>query len=154
MTDRNVVHATFTLQRTYRAARPKVFAAFSDFNTKQKWFGNGAPEGEAANMDFRVGGREHSHGSAEQHGSVHDYRFDAIYLDIIENERIIYAYDMDAEGNHISASLTTIELTDAPEGTHLKLTEQGAYLDGFDEPKIREDGTVGLLAALAKIVED
>jgi hypothetical protein len=61
---------------------------------------------------------------------------------------------MDADGQHISASLTTIELADAADGTQLKLTEQGAYLDGFDDPKIRENGTVGLLAALAKVVED
>src|SRR5690606_18412856 len=105
-------------------------------------------------MDFRMGGREHSHGVVDAHGRVQSYRFDAIYLDIIENERIIYAYDMDADGQHISASLTTIELTDADHGTRLKLTEQGAFLDGYDDPRMRVEGTKGLLAALAKVVED
>lgn len=149
MTERNVIHATFTLERTYNAPRSKVFSAFSDLETKSKWFGN-----DNATMDFRVGGREHSHGVVDAHGRVHSFRFDAIYLDIIENERIIYAYDMDADGQHISASLTTIELTEADGGTRLKLTEQGAFLDGYDDPKMREIGTVDLLAALAKIVEE
>ncbi|WP_332716293.1 SRPBCC family protein [Pelagibacterium mangrovi] len=149
MTERNVIHATFTLERTYKAPRSKVFTAFSDIETKRKWFGS-----ENASMDFRVGGREHSHGVADSHGRVHSYRFDAIYLDIIENERIIYAYDMDADSQHISASLTTIELTDTDGGTRLKLTEQGAFLDGYDDPKMREVGTVDLLANLAKAVEE
>lgn len=104
-------------------------------------------------MDFRVGGREHSSGIAKVHGTVHNYRFDSIYLDIVENQRIIYAYDMDTEGRHISASLTTIELTPQDGGTHLKFTEQGAYLDGYDNPKARQDGTRSLLEALAKSLE-
>lgn len=153
MTDRNVVHTTFTLERTYKAQREKVFSAFADFETKKKWFGSDNPEVSAASMDFRVGGREHNHGVADVHGRVHSYRFDALYLDIIDNQRIIYAYDMDAEGQHISASLTTIELADAEGGTRLKLTEQGAFLDGYDDPKMRLEGTKGLLEALAKVVE-
>lgn len=152
MINRNVTHATFTLERTYQAAPSAVFAAFADFETKMKWFGGGAP-GIKASMDFRVGGREHSEGEVEVHGTRHHSRFDAIYFDIVENQRIIYAYDMDVNGDHVSASLTTIELAGTPEGTHLKLTEQGAYLDGYDDAGVREEGTKGLLEALAKIVE-
>jgi len=155
MTERNVVHATFVLERTYRASRPKVFSAFSDWEKKKKWFGGENPDLSKNTMDFRVGGRDHSEGTVTSHGSTHTSRYDAIYLDIIENERIIFAYDMDMNGVHISASLTTIELTDARDGgTHLKFTEQGAYLDGFDNPKIREDGTAGLLDLLGKTLED
>lgn len=153
MTERNVVHATFTLERVYKASRARVFAAFSDFETKRKWFGTGDPEGGGATLDFRVGGHEHSHGVADAHGRVHSYRFDAVYFDIVENERIVYAYDMDADGKHISASLATIEFSDAGGGTRLRLTEQGAFLDGYDDPKMREVGTRDLLEALAKVVE-
>ena len=153
MTTRNVTHATFTLTRDYPHPRQKVFSAFADFETKRKWFGGGAP-GIKASMDFRVGGREHSEGEIEVHGTRHHSRFDAIYFDIIENLRIIYAYDMDVNGEHVSASLTTIEFTDAPNGTRLKFTEQGAFLDGYDDAGVREDGTKGLLEALAKAIED
>ncbi|MBD1547926.1 SRPBCC family protein [Roseibium aggregatum] len=152
MTERGVVHAMFTLERTYRASRRLLFEAFADFDKKRKWFGG--PDGtSAASMDFRIGGREHSHGVVEFHDHSHSYRFDSIYLDIVEDERIIYAYDMDADGRHVSASLTTIELFDVPGGTRLKFTEQGAFLDGYDGPQMREDGTRDLLDALGRVVE-
>lgn len=152
-TKRNVVHATFTLERTYKAPRNKVFAAFSDFDTKKKWFGSMDGDNSRASMDFRVGGREHSEGRAGVGTDRHNYRFDAIYLDIVEAERLIYAYDMDMDGHHISASLATIEFLDAREGTRLKLTEQGAFLDGYDDAGSREAGTRQLLDAVAKVVE-
>lgn len=151
MTTRSVTHATFTIERVYKAPRERVFSAFSDLERKKQWFGGGAEVNQS--MDFRVGGREHSEGEVEVHGSRHYSRFDAVYFDIIENERIIYAYDMDVNGDHVSASLTTIELFDTPAGTRLKLTEHGAYLDGYDDAGKREEGTKGLLEALAQSVE-
>ncbi len=155
MTERNVVHSTFVIKREYKAAPARVFAAFSDWEKKKKWFGGESPDLTHTSMDFRVGGRDHSEGTVTAHGSTHTTRYDAIYLDIVENERIIFAYDLDANGVHISASLTTIEFTDANSGgTHLKFTEQGAYLDGFDGAKIREDGTKELLDLLEKSLED
>ncbi len=152
MTERNVVHATFVIDRTFKAPRSKVFEAFADFDSKRKWFGGGGP-GIDWNMDFRVGGREHSEGEFEIHGTSHHSRFDSIYLDIIDDARIVYAYDMDVNGDHVSASLTTIEFFDTSEGTRLKFTEQGAFFDGYEDPKIRENGTKGLLDALGRAVE-
>lgn len=152
MTERNVTHATFVLERTYNAPRETVFRAFSDMEQKKKWFGGGG-EGIDWTMDFRVGGREHSEGEVEVHGTRHHSRFDSLYLDIVDNERIIYTYDMDVNGDHVSASLTTIEFFDAPGGTQLKFTEQGAFFDGFEDPKLREGGTEGLLDALTVAVE-
>lgn len=151
MTQRSVVHATFVIDRTYSASREKVFSAFADFETKKKWFGGGGP-GIHWSMDFRVGGREHSEGEVEVHGARHHSRFDSIYLDIVPDQRIVYAYDMDVNGDHVSASLTTIEFLDAAGGTRLKFTEQGAFLDGFEDPKIRENGTRGLLDLLGEAV--
>jgi len=150
MTDRSVVHATFTLERTYDAPPARVFAAFADFEKKRKWFGSADGDNSKAHLDFRVGGREHNEGTAGEGDRAHLYRFDAIYLDIVENERIIYAYDMDADGTHISASLATVEFgPSGTSGTHLKFTEQGAFLDGYDKPEYRETGTRDLLEALA-----
>ena len=58
--------------------------------------------------------------------------FDATYLDIVPDERIIYAYEMTIDGQRISASLASIELRPVPGGTHLSLTEHGIFLDGLD----------------------
>ena len=80
-------------------------------------------------------------------------RFVCLYQDIIPNERFIYTYEMFHDAKRISVSLATMELRTEGAGTRLVLTEQGAFLDGFDDPKIREEGTKGLLEALAVAVD-
>jgi hypothetical protein len=40
--------------------------------------------------------------------------------------------------------------TTSIDGTRLVYTEQGAFLDGHDDPREREQGTGGLLDALAQ----
>ena len=76
-----------------------------------------------------------------------------IYQDIVENQRIIYAYDMHIDDRRISVSLATIELKPEGSGTRLIFTEQGAFLDGYDDPGDRERGTRLLLDALGRSLE-
>jgi uncharacterized protein YndB with AHSA1/START domain len=143
MTKRSVTHATLAIERNYPASPAKVFAAFADPQAKAKWFvGPDEWQGSDHSLDFRVGGREHVSGGPKG-GPVHV--FDATYQDIVAGERIIYTYDMHLDGQRISVSVATIELKAAGEGTQLKLTEQGAFLDGFDIPDDRERGTRDLL---------
>ena len=66
------------------------------------------------------------------------------------NERIIYGYDMHLDDKRISVSLATVEFKAAGKGTRLVFTEQGAFLDGFDDPKQREHGTIDLLDNFGK----
>lgn len=147
MTDRNVTHATFEIVRTYPAPRPRVFAAFADADSKRQWIG--PVPGETYELDFRVGGREINVGSMPNGGR---FRYEALYHDIVENERIIYSYGADYGAGPMSVSLTTVELADAQDGTRLKYTEQGAYLDGFDGPKYWQNGTASLLDRLGKLL--
>ena len=148
MTDHSVTHNTFTLERTYAAPVARVYTAFADWGAKQQWFKSpeGWVEGEAR-MDFRVGGSEVSKGGPKG-GPVHS--FEARYYDIVPNERIVYAYEMYMDDKRISVSVATIELKADGQRTRLKLTEQGAYLDGFDNGSQREEGTRGLLDALGE----
>lgn len=151
MEKRSVTHATFRLERTYKASPTKVYRAFADADAKRKWFG-GPPdwiEGEVS-LDFRVGGYEINEGGPKG-GPMH--RFVCLYQDIIPNERFIYTYEMYLDAKRISVSLATMELRPSGTGTQLVLTEQGAFLDGFDDPKVREDGTRGLLELLAAAVD-
>ena len=92
-----------------------------------------------------VGGRERYRGRPPD-GSVH--AADAWYLDIEPDRRIVYAYDVRVGDTRLVASLATVELRPEGGGTRLVFTEQGVFLDGWDNPAMREEGTKGLLDAL------
>jgi uncharacterized protein YndB with AHSA1/START domain len=68
----------------------------------------------------------------------------------VPNERIIYGYDMHLGDKRVSVSLATVEFKPAGKGTRLTFTEQGAFLDGFDDPTVREHGTGEVLDALGE----
>ena len=135
MTERSVIHDMFTIERTYPATPSRVFAAFASEEAKNIWGDTGdlePPDGEAGNseFDFRVGGRERF--GHMWHGTT--YRYDALYYDIVPEQRIVYSYEMYADDARISVSLATIEFAKSGEGTTLSFTEQGAFLDGIDGP--------------------
>jgi uncharacterized protein YndB with AHSA1/START domain len=146
VTERSVIHSTFVIERRYPAAPSKVYFALSNPAAKKRWFVGPDDWGTSRHeMDFRVGGKEVNAGGPKG-GPVHT--FNAIYQDIVPNERIVYSYDMHLDDRRISVSLTTIELQPEGKGTRLVLTEQGAFLDGYDDPSGREHGTGALLDAL------
>jgi uncharacterized protein YndB with AHSA1/START domain len=145
MSQRSATHATFVIERTYDAAPARVFAAWADKNAKGQWFG--PPDSDADHeLDFRVGGREHF--AASVNGAL--YAYDALYEDIVADERIVYTYNMHREGTRMSVSVSTVELLAAGEGTHLRYTEQGVFLDGIDTPQAREHGTAEILDKLGQ----
>jgi len=154
MTDRSVIHDTFSIERTYPAAPFRVFAAFASAEAKDAWgetAGLEPTEGEEGTeeFDFRPGGRERFGIKVE--GTT--YRYDALYYDIVPDQRIVYSYEMYADGARISVSVATIEFAKSGGGTTLTWTEQGAYLDGIDGPQapnLREGGTAEMLDGLAR----
>jgi uncharacterized protein YndB with AHSA1/START domain len=150
---RSVVHATFRLQRTYDAPVTRVWRALTDESAKQKWFGGSPGQWELLErqMDVRVGGRERVRGRW-QAGVVST--FDAIYHDVIPNERLIYSYEMHLDEKKISVSLATMQLKTEGAKTTLMVTEQGAFLDGYDDAGSREHGTGYLLDALGASLKD
>jgi uncharacterized protein YndB with AHSA1/START domain len=81
------------------------------------------------------------------------FSLEALYQDIVPDERIVYSYEMKMDDARISVSLATVQLEAAGDGTRLTFTEQGAYLDGLDTPDQREHGTGELLNALGKSLE-
>ncbi len=154
MTDRSVIHDTFSIERTYPAAPARVFAAFASEEAKSTWGDTGdlepAPgEAGAKEFDFRPGGRERF--GIKVQGTT--YRYDARYYDIVPDQRIVYSYEMYADDARISVSVATIEFTKSGDGTALTWTEQGAYLDGIDGPQaseMRRGGTAEMLDGLTK----
>ena len=150
---RSVVHATFHLERSYDAPIARVWQALTDENAKQKWFGGtpGRWELMERHMDVRAGGRERLKGRWE--GGVVS-TFDAIYHDVIPNERLVYSYEMHLDDKKISVSLATLQLKGTDGKTTLMVTEQGAFLDGYDDAGSREQGTAHLLDALGALLKD
>lgn len=157
MADTSVIHDTFVIERTYPVPRSSVFAAFASAEAKSAWGDTGGlepVEGEAgvSEFDFRPGGRERF--GMRMEGKT--FRYDALYYDIVEDWRIIYTYEMYADGARISVSLTSIELAESPGATVLTFTEQGTYLDGIDgteAPGLRREGTAEMLDSLAIYLE-
>ena len=148
MRERTVVHSTFVIDRNYPTTPERVFAAFSDKAKKRRWCVEG--EGftiEEFEMDFRVGGMERSRFRFQGGPAI---LCDASYQDIVPNQRIVFAYTMAVGDKRLSSSLTTIELLPADKGTDLIFTEQGAFFDGADGVKGREEGCRELLEQLAK----
>ena len=113
-TTRSVEHATFVLDRVYPVPRERVYAAMANKELKAKWFGS--EDGHVSwDFDFREGGRElHSGLMTMPNGEEHHSKFDAYYLDIVENERITWSYNMYMNGVKRSSSLTVVELTTVP----------------------------------------
>ena len=137
----------FTIERGLRQRPEQAFRAFADPELKRRWFG--APDGWADarwELDFRVGGSELSVGR-DPGGTLHEFR--SRYHDIVDGERIVFAYDLLLDGGLISVSLTTIELRPDGEGTQLVFTEHGAFFDGLEDPAEREHGTGLLIDQLA-----
>lgn len=147
MSQRSTEHGTFVLERRYQAPPARVFAAWSSAQAKSRWFG---PGGLDIELDFRVGGRERF--AADGPGGDR-YTYAALYQDIVEDERFVYTYEMYRNEDRISVSVATIELIPDGEGTTLRMTEQGVYLDGHDTPAQREEGTRDILEKLAGVVE-
>jgi uncharacterized protein YndB with AHSA1/START domain len=82
VTGHNVIHDTFTIERTYDIAPASVFAAFSTEEARNSWGDTGDPEqpndegvNDVTEFDFRAGGRECF--TTEWEGMA--YRYDGRY---------------------------------------------------------------------------
>jgi uncharacterized protein YndB with AHSA1/START domain len=146
MTDRSINHATFTLDRTYPVPPEQVFKAWADPSIKVRWFAGNA---EGYELDFQPGG-------VERTGGEHDGKqlfWESLYREIVAGERIVYTSQMSENDDVRSLSLTTVQFLAAGSGCRLILVEAGAYLDGWEQPAWREEGTSSQLDQLGKYLE-
>jgi uncharacterized protein YndB with AHSA1/START domain len=142
-------HATFVIERTLAHPPAAVFAAFATEAGKQRWFSGPNEKWKLMEreFEFRPGGKELLSGRWNDSGMVS--QFEATYFDIVPNARIVYGYEMRINEKKISVSLATIEIKPEGKGARLTITEQGAFLDGYDDAGSRERGTRELIERMA-----
>ncbi|HET9475620.1 MAG TPA: SRPBCC domain-containing protein [Steroidobacteraceae bacterium] len=141
---RSIKHSSFVVERRLDHDLSRVYRAWVDPGVKSRWFAGPAEKWieEVREMDVRVGGRDRLIGKFLD-GS--ESRFESQYLDVVPERRLVYTYDMYWQGKKISVSLASVEFVLAGKGTKLVLTEQHAFLDGFEDGGSRERGTRVLL---------
>ncbi|HKU89670.1 MAG TPA: SRPBCC family protein [Steroidobacteraceae bacterium] len=146
---RSIKHSSFVIERRYDFDPAQVYRAWVHPEAKARWF-NGPPDKwseQVREMDVRIGGRDRLIGKFMD-GS--ESRFEAQYFDVVPEKRLVYTYDMYWQGKKISVSLASIEFVLAGKGTKLVVTEQHAFLDGYEDAGSRERGTRSLLENLAQ----
>lgn len=154
MSKGSVTHSTFIIERNYASPPEKVFAAWSDPASKRRWYAEGERGSvESHTLDFRIGGGEHTTsiigGGPYQGTSLTN---DSVYMDIVPNHRIVFAYTMILGEKRISASQATVEFLANGKGTIMAFTEQGAFFEGADGPEMREQGWKSLISQLEKFL--
>jgi uncharacterized protein YndB with AHSA1/START domain len=159
MSKSEIVHDTFVIERSYPVPPARVFAAFADDELKRRWFiiDKEFAATEAYENDFRVGGKEtlrvrfadKSPGGSPVGTLMGN---DSIYMDIVDNERIVYSYSMLVGDARISTSLTTIQLLPEGQGTRLVFTEQAVYFHGSDSLKHRKQGVTHMLGKIGEAI--
>jgi uncharacterized protein YndB with AHSA1/START domain len=150
MIERSQTHATFVVERCYPVPVHAVWHALSDNKARDQWFGGGSEfDVRERSHDFQVGGQATEEGQLLSGPSS---RFVSTYTDIVDQQRMVFAYDMWVDDRHLSTSLTTIAVAPDEVGTRLTYTEQGVHFDGLDSVEGREEGTRSLLDSLGSFL--
>jgi uncharacterized protein YndB with AHSA1/START domain len=123
-----LAHATLVMERTYKATPARVFAAWANVEARARW---SAPAPDITiiyeRSEFREGGVDVSRcvepGKADYVAHVH-------YLDICQDQRIVFVESVSHDNARVSAALISVELTPQGDGARLLLTMQIASFDG------------------------
>ncbi len=154
----DVRHDIFTITRRHGVPPASVFEAFSDEQTRRRWFrlpGAGA----VYRHEFRVGSGEDAHSTFPiPDFAPEQLRYRSRYLDISTDRRIVFVYESIVDDGLRWTSLVTVLIDDDGDGgSVLTWTEQVAFLtrtgDGSaDLPHLR-GGTALRLNGLAAALE-
>jgi uncharacterized protein YndB with AHSA1/START domain len=152
------IHGSFALTLDLAAPPARVYAAYADPAQRRRWFRiPSTPEHASHELDFRVGGHELARGLFAPAGAEENLEYRSAFWDIVPDERVVFSYAVTVNDIRRWVSLVTVELCPQEAGTHLRHTEQYAFLawtgDGRHDVAHLKGGTRlqlnGLLAALS-----
>ncbi|GBF37034.1 SRPBCC domain-containing protein [Leptospira johnsonii] len=155
MENLKVAHEIFSIERVYQSDPESVYSAWSNVEAKGNWFiGPGDWSVVQRKLDFRIGGEEILHG---RFPNGKETLYKARFSDLIENQRIVFVYDMILSGKIHSVSIASVEIEKVDSSnTKLTFTEQVAFLDqtvGREGVASRKEGTLALLVKLTDYLE-
>lgn len=125
-----LVHETVAFERQYDALPQRVFAAWADSEAMSRWAVPGPVYGlRFEQSDFRVGGRDVCW--CGEKGDL-KFRAEVLYLDILENERIVFAEIISEDAKALCAALVSVSITPDGNGSGLDVTCQiTEFVDGM-----------------------
>jgi uncharacterized protein YndB with AHSA1/START domain len=128
-----VVHGTVVVTVDVDLPPADVFRAYADPVVRSQWFRLPGPlDDQYHELDLRVGGHEVLRGAIAVTEVPEEIEVRAIFLDVVADQRIVYAHELTVDGRRVSTSLVTIELAATDGGTSVTHTEQYALLDPED----------------------
>lgn len=153
-----VIHDSFTWERLVAAPPHQIWSAYADIELRHRWYRVPGSRPQTHELDLRVGGRERLSGSFAPSGEVEQLDYEAVFLDVVPQQRHVAATTFALNGEPRWTSLVTVTLAEDGEGTRLTHTEQYALLryDGDGEQDRRHlRGSIGLaLNALDKVLAE
>ena len=102
-----MLHGSFTVARDIKAAPALVWDAYADAGLRSRWRRLPGPDG-VLELDFRVGGWERLTGTSTATGTVEAIASHALFLDIVDRERIVSAHEALLDGVRRWVSLISI----------------------------------------------
>ena len=123
-------HGTVSVTLELEAVPARVFAAFAEFEQRDRWFRMpGASADRTHELDFREGGHvEHLHGPVHRLDVRETLDFRSRFFAIERDRRIVYAYELFVQEVRHGVSLVDIALTPTAAGTRLEYTDQFTLL--------------------------
>jgi uncharacterized protein YndB with AHSA1/START domain len=109
------------LSRTFRAARERVFGAFTDVKQLKQWWGPKGFSLPEAELDARPGGRYRLHMLSPEGNS---YVLSGAFVELRPPERMVYTWVWEQGDNAGVEMLVTLEFRDLGGATELIVTHE------------------------------
>ena len=147
---------SFEMDEAFACPVQKLFAAFTDPTIKRAWYAEGAHAETHETLEYtlepHVGGKEILRVVLNDKTPVPglEIQMAGECVARVDNALLVYASRMIVRGQVVSITNETFEFAPDGAGARLRLTQQGAYLEGSDGPELRRRGHQQLLSDLRR----